>query len=504
MNFLICVDIEKFNPYIINLTKYLYYYLQIVLKNHNIQACSLYFAINNKFYKKTNTEDIYYYLNKNTFDLNKYDKNPDLDQPYTNLILITNKLNYQRGDLILELIENVKQVIIFSFKTLRNQINKDKIIKFNEVSKSIIDYFSSKINLEENNFTSNFTIDFDKYVFEDLVNSPKVKQHYDYYLKQKKIKDLNGIEIDNFLLRNKKSKKIDWNKSLEIQTDIYLDLDDVIDDEEYFKSNVSLSDYRQEINDNSFMGIMISCDKSIYNLIFIPKMINTSFINEIISYNDFIEIYNNEIQNYNKINNENINIKKIEIRNINTQNFSVNSFIPIYINKIHFNSIKNNLQRYLSKIFTGLENHFDKRYYRIFYKILIDFVYDIYERTNNPDRILTDKDIILFLNYFRFCCEITKILGYHKGIHKYAENLSDDYKNTQFALEYLIAQIMCIGDINMIQKYINLNKNLYLKIIPQILNKIIIHFGSWTKFLNVFEVNNGYFEDISFMKNLKF
>ena len=507
MNFLICVDIEKFNEkfsnYVKNIIKHINYNLPIALFNNNINKCSLFFKINNRFYKDIKVEELYYYLNKNTFDINHIENIHNFES-YTNLILITNKINYNANDLIIKLINITHNIIIFSLKTLRFEINKANIIRFDEVSKSTINYFTNKINLKENNFTNDNKID--KYIFK--IENDKIKQHYDYFLKLKKIDNLNGIVIDKLLL--KKIDKLNLDKlNLDNSTkDTLEDLEDSSDsdseNEEYFKSSVSLSSFKQEIKDNSFMGIMINCDKSIYNLIFIPKLINTNFVNEIISYNDFVEIYDNQIKNYSKNNYETINIKKIQINNINSQNYSVNSFIPIYINKRHFSSVKKNLNRYLSKIFTGLETNFDLRYYRIFYKILIDYVYYIFEigiKKNN----LADKDLNLFLNYYRFCCEITKTLGYHKGIYKYLEKLSENFKNTQYAIEYTIAQLMCIGDINKIQEFLSfLKEDTCLRIIPQIINNIIREFGSWTKFLNIFEENSGYFSNLLFMRNIKY
>jgi hypothetical protein len=149
-------------------------------------------------------------------------------------------------------------------------------------------------------------------------------------------------------------------------------------------------------------------------------------------------------------------------------------------------------------MFTGNEYGYDKRQYRIFYKILINFIYSFYSKKK-----LHDKEIILFLNYYRFCCELSKINGYVKGINNYINKLNETYLNTPNAVQYLIGELITLGNIEQVETFISKiqgeDDTEYLVIIPKIMKQIIAHFGSWTKFLNSFDINNGYFEDVRFI-----
>jgi hypothetical protein len=61
---------------------------------------------------------------------------------------------------------------------------------------------------------------------------------------------------------------------------------------------------------------------------------------------------------------------------------------------------------------------------------------------------------------------------------------------------------MTLGNIERVEEFINkiiCDNNQYLTIIPILMKKIIIKFGSWTKFLNYFDMYNGNFEDLSFI-----
>jgi len=128
-------------------------------------------------------------------------------------------------------------------------------------------------------------------------------------------------------------------------------------------------------------------------------------------------------------------------------------------------------------------------------------IYDKKKNTND----LTDKDLVLFLNYLRFCCELSKKLGYVNGINKYIESLSENYKTNILAIEYIIAQLMTLGDIEKINYFLKIyndfeNKEKNFQITIKFIESIKNKFGSWTKFLKIFEINNGYFDDVEFLK----
>ncbi len=473
MSLLIYVDIDIINSHTKNILNYLYYKLIFLLSNNNIERCNLYFSSNNYYYDNLHISKIYDYLMRNTFYYKEYNEPKSITD--TQIILINNKIYF---DYLTEIIEKTNNIVLLNLKTPRNFIKNNTIIKYNELSINLIDYFTSKYNIKEHNLTNNF--EYTDYPFD----KEKYKQHYSYHIKQNMNYNYDNITIKN--IKNNKKNNILTNNIKQVKK--YIDEDEI---KEYFESSISLSTYIDEIEDNSFMGIMICCDKNIFKLLFIPDLIYTDFINEIISFNDYTELINNQLNK--------IKYEYLTLNNLNSANKEINGLIPLYINKQHFDIINQNLKKYMGIMFTGDEYGYDKRQYRIFYKILIDFVYSFYSKKK-----LNDKEIILFLNYYRFCCEISKINGYVKGINNYISKLNETFQNTPNAVQYLIGELMTLGNIEQIENFISKiqgeDDTEYLVIIPTIMKQIITHFGSWTKFLNSFDINNGYFEDVSFIK----
>ncbi len=498
MNVLIYIDIQNIKNISQKLKiKYLYYNLPYLFINNNINICSLYFKCNDNYYENININEIYYYMLKNTFYKKDYDNEKNIKK-YDNVLLINDKIYYNELNNILE---KNKNTIFLNLKTLRNRLSSE-IIKFNELSYEIINYFCNTYNFHKNDFSNKNLIYDNEYLFINNINNQKVLQHYNYYKNQNK----EIVELNKYVIKKRKDNVIFNNEINFNNTNLLVEDDD--ESSEFFKSTVSLGNYVNEIKENSFMGIMINCDKNIYNLMFIPNLINTHFINEIISYNDFIELYEKEIEDYKITYNKKIKNKNININNINSENIPVNAIIPLYINKIHCKQIFNIFEVHMGKIFFGSSEHFDNKLYRIYYKILIDYVYKIYDDLKNSS--INDKNCLLFLNYLRFCCEITKKLRYHKGIEKYIDSLDNKYLNNKNALEYLLGLTMTTGNINYLNKCLDYYKKLEdnnvisneISLVLKITLNIIKEFKSWKHFLDIFEINNGFFIKLDFIKNI--
>jgi hypothetical protein len=473
MTLLIYVDIFKINSHTKNILNYLYYKLIFLLSDNNLEYCNLYFSSNNYYYDNLHISKIYNYLMRNTFYYKEYNNPKNITDAH--IILINDKIYF---DYLSETIEKTNNIVLLNLKTPRNIIKNQNAIKYNELSINLINYFTTKYNIKDHNLNNNS--DHSDYPFDKEI----YKQHYNYHIKHESscnydnitIKNINNNKKNNILTNNlKKNTKYNDNEI-----------------KDYFESSLSLSTYVDEIEDKSFMGIMICCEKNIFKLLFITDLIYTDFINEIISFNDYTELIENEL-NTNKIKYE-----YLTLTNLNSENKKINGFIPLYINKEHFASIHQNLKKYMGVMFTGNEYGYDKRQYRIFYKILINFIYSFYSKKK-----LHDKEIILFLNYYRFCCELSKINGYVKGINNYINKLNETYLNTPNAVQYLIGELITLGNIEQVETFISKiqgeDDTEYLVIIPKIMKQIIAHFGSWTKFLNSFDINNGYFEDVRFI-----
>jgi hypothetical protein len=472
MTLLIYVNIDKINNHTKNILNYLYYKLIFMLSDNNIEYCNLYFSSNNYYYDNLHISKVYDYLMRNTFYYKKYNNPKNIIN--TQIILINDKIYF---DYLSEIIEKTNNIVLLNLKTPRNIIKNQNVIKYNELSINLINYFTTKYIIKDHNLNNNFEHNdypFDKYIY---------KQHYNYHIKYELFCHYDNITIKN-IKNNKKNNILTNNLNKHTKYN-----DNEIKD--YFESSLSLSTYVDEIEDNSFMGIMISCEKNIFKLLFIPDLIYTNFVNEIISFNDYTDLIENEL------NNNTIKYEYLVMNNLNSENKQVNGLIPLYINKQHFDSIYRNLKKYMGIMFTGNDYGYDKRQYRIFYKILIDYVYSFYNKK------LNDKEIILFLNYYRFCCELSKINGYVKGINNYINKLNETYLNTPNAVQYLIGELITLGNIEQVETFISKIQGEYdteyVVIIPKIMKQIIAHFGSWTKFLNSFDTNNGYFEDVSFI-----
>jgi hypothetical protein len=493
MTLLIYLDLEDIKIHEIKILKYLFYKLPYVLLNNKKENASIYFSNSNKFFKDIEVKNIYYYLMRNSF-INEKTINDLYSSDYTNLIFINNKKKY--FDNILNISKNI---IILNLKTPSMQILDNIILKFNELSFSNIDYLE-KYSFEKKDFS--LEVNYENYPFKDFILNEKVKQHYNKYLSEYLSKD-SQLSIDKITKKN-----IIKNKNNEIEKNINInleDLDDISNSAEFFISTISMADYLSEMEDNSFMGIMININKEVTKLIFIPNLVETNFVSDIISYNDFLDLRKSKIEELQNIYISKIKNNEINLTNLDRNNQNINGLIPLYINSNHFKVIYKNLEKYIGIVFTGQELGYDKRFIRIFYKILADYVY--YICNIKKENKLNDREIILFLNYFRFCCEISKYMGYHKGIKKYVESLDEEYKTNLGAMEFLISQIFTIGNIELLNDVILIYKKLEnsttnFDITITILENVIKYFGSWTKFLNSFESNYGFFDDISFIKNI--
>jgi len=243
--------------------KYFYYKLPYLFENHNITKTDLYFLNNNKYYDKTENKYLYYYLIKNTYESKKKDNEFEI-KTYDIIIFINNSLTFEDKNKII--LDKCEKVFLFNLLSVKYEAFE----RYNYLSKETIDNFTNYYNLET------FNYEFDKqlnenneYLYIQYIEDPKVKQHYDYYNEIEKLKIKNN-EIIKIGKITEKNIKININKkdNKEIKEILIEDYDD--NSTEYFKSNVSLSNYKEEMEENSFMGIMIQCDKDIFSLIFIP------------------------------------------------------------------------------------------------------------------------------------------------------------------------------------------------------------------------------------------
>lgn len=494
MTILIYVDLQNIKTHEKKILKYLFYKLPYIMILNKKEVVSLYFKNNNRFFKNVHIKNIYYYLMRNTFvSVNNNIHTEIIENNIENTILINNYKNKYCN----EILNKSKNIVLLNLKTPSIELSINIIFRFNDLYYNNINCFE-KYSFEKKDFSLDNFID--SYPFLDCINDEKVIQHYNKYLSEK-IENDSNIFIDKITKRN-----IIKNKNNKIEKNIKL-INLLENDEsmEFFISSVSMSTYMDEINNGSFMGIMINTIKDISKIIFIPNLVETNFGSDIISYTDFLDLQKSkieELEGYNicKIKNSEINLTKI---NINNQN--INGIIPLYINSNHFKIIYKNLEKYIGVVFTGNEMGYNIKLIRVFYKILSDYIYFIYNLKKNNK--LNDKEIILFLNYFRFCCEISKYMGYHKGIKKYFESLNDIYKESSIAIEFLISQVFTTGNIQLLNDVILVyrktnDKTENFNITILILENLIKHFGSWTKFLDIFDTNNGFFDDVSFIKNI--
>ncbi len=273
-----------------------------------------------------------------------------------------------------------------------------------------------------------------------------------------------------------------------------------------FTSNISLTNWYEDIGCGNIMGLLLNLNVSNLSLLWSPINNIEEFTLSLVSLYDYIEIIikffdTNKHLTYGNLNNNTI-IYGNTIGNGNV-------IIPLYIHKYHWNIVKYNLNYILGITFGHHPLNYSKSHINSYFVILFEMTHKMFE---NENILYSDKWIIYYFALLRTCFEIAKMKKYVQGIDKFIDLLVDK-KNNITDIKMLFGQIIstCTNVKNktkitqIIEKY-NINVT-YDKISDDISNSFynmydLIHllkkeFTSYNKFIKHIDNNFGCVSDNS-------
>lgn len=223
---------------------------------------------------------------------------------------------------------------------------------------------------------------------------------------------------------------------------------------DFFLSSVTLSNWLDEINNESSIGLLININTN--NQIKIgysnSEVLSIDISNEFLSTKDYIHT----ICDFFKKDNEHGNINDKSI--INNNEHKYNSIIPLYINKVHWNISKYQLPYILGTILTHNPLGFIDSHYNFMYYFLLE---NLVKLNNN---IISDKTIQIFFSVWRTCMQISYENGFHKGVLNLTKNIIKNNNLNQiersFLFDYhsILGQLLCTkidNNPNQVANYIN-------------------------------------------------
>lgn len=241
-------------------------------------------------------------------------------------------------------------------------------------------------------------------------------------IKEMKIKNIKKIDR----VRNEYNKN-QVEKIKEINEESYY----------YFYSILCMTNWIEEMEENSCIGIIVNLEGSIMaSKNIFTKVRKCKLLKKCASIDDYIEkkITDNETK------------KKafVNYREIGEGNM----IIPLYINKYHWKIAREYLPLILGCNFSADPFKYNKRQIDNIFKILSLASDELIHNIN-------DNSIIMYIQYYRTCYEIIKEMGYHKGFEKIIKKYeTDDNRN-----EKMINILNIIGQQIILKKNIDENKN---------------------------------------------
>ena len=204
---------------------------------------------------------------------------------------------------------------------------------------------------------------------------------------------------------------------------------------DFFTSNISLTNWLEEIEINSSMGLLYKINTTELGKIgFLSNVQILNTTTTFISTKDYLDSIISRME----ITNSNGNLNNINIftgANIGDSN----AVIPIYINKHHWKIASTYIKPLLSIAIAHHPYGWEKSFNNIYFIILISMTKQCYH-TNN----LNEKWIKTYFIVMRTCYEIIKENKYNidKLVKKYIDDLSLGI-HTKFNINVLLGQILC-------------------------------------------------------------
>lgn len=352
------------------------------------------------------------------------------------------------------------------------------------VIKKVFDEFIEIIEINKNN-NYKFLIDLCKeWIHWAKIRNMSTQSSYSSYLEnynicsisykkyQKIIRNLTIIDVKE--LENK-INHISQNLS-EIITNIK-------SDDSFYFSKFSLSGWKEEIEEKSCLGILMSVHVENYNKSgdWIDDIFFTNKTKLFLSVVDYLNILNSKAT-------FNGDVMSLGIENL---------LLPVYINKYHWKIAKCHVSMMLGLSICGNVSLYSKKMDNIYYLVAVEYFKSFVNSVECNDLI---KYFKLWVSILRTCIELSKEKGYHKGINKYCEMLTS---KKQIQVNVLFGQLMSTGKIiskngtslgeKKINEYISQNGTNYdhcykaLKLVDCFKCKA----GGFKKFINLIDSNNG-------------
>lgn len=271
-------------------------------------------------------------------------------------------------------------------------------------------------------------------VIKELITSNKTMKEYLYSLIQnvsihtstnnKVIHIMKKRVIDNIyeIYNIEKNKSIIKLDNIDIQSEVYNK------SIEFYYSPHTKTNWYDEISKDSSISLLFNIGAyTTFKIIGLPLVTTSNISNELVSTLAYIEYY---VANYNKPD-----------KNIHNDNMlsKYNAILPLYVNNIHWKSVKKYLNQIIGIVCYGHPLLFTKSHINIYFIVLTDMMGE-YISTHNVDNIR------VLLALLRTCHQIMIENKYHSGIksfvssyiNKKSEQIKTDYKK-------LLGQILASG-----------------------------------------------------------
>ena len=307
--------------------------------------------------------------------------------------------------------------------------------------------------------------------YKEKQNNERIKKLYDHgcpvvgcsrdhqVLGNQIFKNMGYVKEIHKIIKNEEIDVLEDNND---GNDTKLDQEREKDSLEHYMSNISLTNWKDEIENNNCMGILLNISTT-----YGTKLGHTCKINTIKITNlyypglDFI----------------------IEKRQIE----SCNALLPIYINKKHWKVAKKYKEMLLGMSLS-------------YFIILIDMTNIMYTSKEN----INDRYVKSYISFLRTTAEIAFMNKYSYGIKKYLEKYKKEPKNNNMDNKIILGQCLSTGYIvngeilNKMKKEIKETGVLEItdtltnyKKMSETLKKLYRRTGGYNKFIKILDKNNG-------------
>lgn len=202
----------------------------------------------------------------------------------------------------------------------------------------------------------------------------------------------------------------------------------IISDNSFYYSKYSLGGWKEEIEEKSCLGVIMTIAPADYNRTgkWVDDVIFTSLTNIFVSAVDYVNILNSK-------NEFNGNPLSVNMENL---------LLPVYINKIHWNMSKCYIPMVLGMSLANNASMYTDKMKNLYFVVLVEYFFHMVSVTDCNERKMYFK---LWISLLRTCAEISKENGYHKGFSKYCDNIISAKKNKTFPVNTIFGQIMSVG-----------------------------------------------------------